>query len=212
MTDRTFAKDLLVLTADPTMERTLRTLLQNRRNSLGISALTIDFQTHRHRDSGCRTAAGPVINPLRNQYRKAMVVFDFHGSGESRRSASQLEIDIERDLQNAGWGVDTIAVVSIEPELEAWVFGASERNLEMVIGWSQPKSIRDWLELNGYMSQEDAKPTDPQKAFDDMLRLQGKQRSRKLFADLAQRVSLARCQDRAFQKFRSTLQRWFPAQ
>ena len=212
MTGARFSKDLVVLAADGTIQRTVQTLLEDRREALGISALTADYQTHRHRDSGCRTAPGAVINPLRNRYRRAMVVFDFHGSGESRRTASQLEIDLERDLGNAGWGSDAVAVVSIEPELESWVFGASARHLEEVIGWSQPQGIREWLELNGHVSAGAAKPTDPKTAFDEMLRLHGKRRSRSLFASLARTVSLARCQDRAFQKFRATLQRWFPAQ
>ena len=104
MTNSPLVKDLLVLTADPTMQSTIQTLLEKRRNALGISSCTVDFQTHRHRNSGCRTAPGLVINPLQKKYRRAMVVFDFHGSGESRRTASQLEIDLERDLRNAGWG------------------------------------------------------------------------------------------------------------
>ncbi len=212
MTVTPFPKDLIVLAADGTIQRTIQTLLEERRNQLRISAISVDFQTHRHRDSGCRTAPGEVINPLRAQYRKGMVIFDFHGSGERRRTAPQLEIDLEQDLQNSGWGSDGVAVVSIEPELEAWVFGASARHLENAVGWSQPQSIRDWLELHGYVTQGDAKPTDPQTALDEMLQIQGKQRSRKLFADLAGRISLIRCQDRAFQKFRSTLQRWFPAE
>ena len=212
MTNSPLVKDLLVLTADPTMQSTIQTLLEKRRNALGISSFTVDFQTHRHRDSGCRTAPGLVINPLQNRYRRAMVVFDFHGSGESRRTASQLEIDLERDLGNAGWGSDGVAVVSIDPELEAWVFGSSAVHLEEVIGWSQRQSIREWLEINGHVSVGVPKPTDPQTAFDEMLRLHGTRRSRTLFAKLARRVSLARCQDRAFQKFRTTLQRWFPAQ
>ncbi len=115
MTNSALIKDLLVLTADPTMQRTIQTLLAERRKALGISAVTVDFQTHRHRDSGCRTAPGSVINPLRNRYQRAMVVFDFHGSGERRRTATQLEIDLERDLQGSGWGSDAVAVVSIEP-------------------------------------------------------------------------------------------------
>ena len=212
MTTALFPKDLIVLTADGTIQRTLQTLLEERRASLGVSAFAVDFQTHRHRDPGCRTAPGEVINPLRNSYRKAMVVFDFHGSGEMQRTATQLEIDLEQDLRNSGWGQDEISVVSIEPELEAWVFGASFERLEQLINWSQHQSIRGWLELNGHISQGETKPNDPQTAFDEMLKLQGKQRSRRLFADLARTVSLARCQDRAFQKFRATLQRWFPAQ
>ena len=212
MTSPSFTKDLIVLAADGTIQRTIQTLLEERRDSLGISSLTVDFQTHRHRDSGCRTAPGSVINPLRNRYAKAMVVFDFHGSGERHRTASQLEIDLERDLINAGWGQDDIAVVAIEPELEAWVFGASFRRLEGLIGWSQRQSMRNWLEQNGHLFPGETKPNDPKKTFDTMLELQSKRRSRRLFADLARNVSLARCQDRAFQKFCATLQRWFPAE
>ncbi len=212
MTGGSAHKDLVVLVADGTIQRTIQTLLEERRDSLGISVLAVDFQVHRHRDSGCRTAPGPVINPLRNRYDKALVVFDFHGSGEKRRTASQLETDLEQDLMRAGWGHDEIAVVSIEPELEAWVFGSSSRHLEHIIDWPQGRSIRGWLEQNGYLSPGEMKPNDPQTAFDQMLELQGKRRSRSLFADLARNVGLARCQDRAFQKFRSTLQRWFPAQ
>ena len=211
MTSAPSSKDLVVLAADGTIQRTIQTLLEERRDSLGISALTVDFQTHRHRDPGCRTAAGSVINPLRNRYTKAMVVFDFHGSGERHRTAPQLEFDLERDLRNAGWGQDGIAVVSIEPELEAWVFGASFQRLEQLIDWSQRQSMRDWLETSGHLASGEIKPNDPQTALDDMLELHGSRRSRSLFASLARTVSLARCQDRAFQKFRSTLQRWFPA-
>lgn len=211
MTSTPSSKDLIVLAADGTMQRTIQTLLQERRDSLRISTLTVDFQTHRHRDSGCRTAPGLVINPLRNRYGRALVVFDFHGSGERCRTAPQLENDLERDLRNAGWGQDGIAVISIEPELEAWVFGASFQRLGQLINWSQRQPIRSWLEANGHLAPGETKPTDPQTALDAMLELQGKRRSRSLFTDLARTVSLTRCQDRAFQKFRSTLQRWFSA-
>ena len=212
MTNGPPPRDLVVLTADPSMGHTIATLLEHRRASLGIRPLSVDFQTHRHRDPGCRTSPGAVINPLRSRYGKAMVVFDFHGSGELRRTAVELETYLEQELQNSGWRSDQIAVVTIEPELEAWVFGASFQQLGRLIGWSQPHTIRSWLELNGHLLPGEAKPIDPQAAFDRMLKLQGKRRSRRLFADLSRTVSLARCQDRAFQKFRATLQRWFPAQ
>ena len=212
MTSNTQPKDLLILTADPTMQGTIETLLMHRHESLGIRPLSVDFQTHRHRDSGCRTTPGSIINPLRSRYARAMVVFDFHGCGERHRTATQLEIDLEDNLQREGWGQDHIAVVSIEPELEAWVFGASHRQLEILTDWSQPQPISSWLEQRGHLSPGGTKPNDPQTAFDEMLELQGKRRSRRLFIDLARRVSLARCHDRAFQKFRDTLQRWFPAQ
>lgn len=212
MTTASRSKDLIVLTADPTMRRTIEVLMEHRRPSLGIGPVSVDFQTHRHRDSGCRSTPGEVINPIRNQYNKAMVVFDFHGCGERRRTAAQLETDLEQELQGAAWGSDGIAVVTIEPELEAWLFGASFRRLELLVGWSQEQPMRGWLETHGHLELGTVKPNDPQAAFDHILELQRKRRSSSLFADLARTIGLARCQDRAFQKFRSTLQRWFPAE
>ena len=72
--------------------------------------------------------------------------------------------------------------------------------------------MRDWFETRGHLSPGSMKPGDPKATINAALRQQKTQMSAKLFADLARGVSLARCQDRAFQKFRTTLQRWFPAE
>ena len=205
-------KDLIVLAADPTMQRTIRTLIEYRREALGLSSFSVDVQAHRNRDPGCRTAAGDVLNPARHSHRKAMVVFDFYGCGENSRTASQLESALEQNFKERGWEDDDIVFVVIEPELEAWLFGAPFQRIETAIGWSQAIPLREWMESNGHLSAEEIKPSDPQAAIDAALKLQNKPRTSKMFADLARTVSLARCQDRAFQKFRSTLQRWFPAQ
>ncbi len=211
MSSDALTKDLLVLSADGTIQRTVQTLLEERRDSMGISTITVDYQTHPHRDSGCRSAPEAVIKPSQGRYGKLMVLFDFHGSGENRRTATQLELDLERHLEIMGWGHDNVAVVSIEPELEAWVFGAHLQRIGRLMNWSHRQSVRNWLESNGHLSIGQSKPNDPQAAFDHMLASQRKSRSRRLFVDLARHVSLNHCQDRAFQKFRSTLQRWFPA-
>lgn len=126
------AKDLIVLTADPQMQGTIATLLTERRRSLGISDLTFDVRAHPDRDSGCRTASASALSPLRRDYRKAMVIFDFHGSGAHSITAPELESQLERQLETAGWSLDDVAVVVIEPELEAWIFGPSWRRRSMV--------------------------------------------------------------------------------
>jgi hypothetical protein len=201
------AKDLIVLTADPQMQGTIATLLTERRRSLGISDLTFDVRAHPDRDSGCRTASASALSPLRRDYRKAMVIFDFHGSGAHSITVPELE----SQLETAGWSLDDVAVVVIEPELEAWIFGASWRHLEDAVRWSQSEPVREWLESREFLQQGVLKPSDPKAAFEALLSLQRIRRSGDLFVQLAKRVSLARCQDRAFQKFRATLQRWFPA-
>ena len=205
------AKDLIVLTADPQMQGTIATLLTERRRSLGISDLTFDVRAHPDRDSGCRTASASALSPLRRDYRKAMVIFDFHGSGAHSITAPELESQLERQLETAGWSLDNVALVVIEPELEAWVFGASWRHLRDAVRWSQSEPVREWLEPREFLQQGVLKPSDPKAAFEALLSLQRIRRSGDLFVQLAKRVSLARCQDRAFQKFRATLQRWFPA-
>ena len=213
MTSPRFVTDLVVLTADLQMHRVIETLLRRRFQSLGISPdLSIDVRRHPQQDSGCRTASQAILNPLRRTHRYAMVVFDCHGSGAGNVTAAELERDLERQYERAGWEVNRVSFVVIEPELDAWVFGAPIPRLRQAIGWDQPQPIPEWLTDQGYLQPGATKPQNPKRAIDEMLALQKKERSAKLYAELARRVSLARCQDRAFQKFCTTLQRWFPAE
>ena len=205
------APNLVVLTADLQMHRVVETLLQYRRPSLGISPdFSVEVRRHPQQDSGCRTASQTVLNPLRNTHRKVMVIFDWQGSGAGV-DAVELESDLERQYERDGWETGRVAFVVIEPELDAWVFGASLPRLQQAFEWSQPQPIRDWLESRGHLQPGAAKPQDPKRAVDAIMELHRKHRTAKMYADLARNTGLARCQDRAFQKFRSTLQRWFPA-
>jgi hypothetical protein len=199
-------KDLIVLTADPQMQRTVETLLGNRQRALSIPGISFDVQRHPHRDSGCRTASEGILRPLRNEYRKAMTVFDFDGSGARNATASELE----RQYELAGWEKGQVAFIVIEPELEAWLFGTSYSHLQRAVNWSQSEPINEWLAAMGYMVAGNAKPSDPKGAIEAILKLEKMPLSSDLFAELARRVSLNRCQDRAFQKFRNILRRWFP--
>ena len=198
-----------MLAADPTMQRTIKMLLEHRRGALGLTELSSDVLAHRNRDPGCRTQSGDVLIPLRDSYRKALVMLDYHGCGEQKLSAQQLEIAKELEYRQNGWGLDRVVFVVIEPELEAWIFASSLRHLEHLTGWVQTERLQKWLKDLGYLIPGSYKPVDPKSVLDLVLRTLDKRRSAKLFADLAQRVTLANCQDRAFLKFRDTLQRWF---
>ena len=207
-----FDKDLIVVTADSQMHLTVETLLNHRRPALAIGDFSVDMVTHPNQDPGCRTDAGRLLNPRRQTHGRAMVLFDFDGCGERSLSPEDLETSLETQFANQGWGPDRVTFVVIEPELESWIFGASSLQIERAVGWSQELSIRDQLMANGYLSPGSSKPSDPKAAIESVLYQQKRPRSGRLFADLARTVSLARCQDRAFQKFRATLQRWFPAE
>ena len=212
MIGNSITKDLLVLTADTHMQSAVETLLRYRRPSLQISDIDADVIRHPDSDPGCLTASDKLLNPLRDNYHKMMVVFDFDGCGARNIAPDDLEQALERQFQSVGWTTDSVAFIVIAPELETWIFGASYRDLQDVVRWSQSEPMKDWFESEGHLRLGALKPEDPKAAIAAALNRQRGHISAKLFADLARRVSLARCQDRAFQKFRATLQRWFPAE
>ena len=203
-------KDLFVLTADSQLQRTIETLLNRRRLSLRIRDISFETQRHPRKDPGCRTESVSYLREIRSESRKAMVVFDFEGCGAPDATAGQLEVRLERGIESAGWSRSDIAVIVIEPELEAWLFGASLHHLEIAVGWPRREPLREWMTSNGHLIEGSMKPANPMEAVEAMLSEARTPRSANLYEDIAGKISLARCQDRAFQKFRTTLQRWFP--
>ena len=203
-------KDLFILTADSQLERTLNTLLEFRRPSLNIRDISFDIRRHQNKDPGCRTESAAYLRELQGEYSRAMVVFDFRGCGAEDVGPEDLEEALETELSGAGWSKENSAVIVIYPELEVWLFGGSFQRLQQTIGWTGSVSLQDWFVREGFLEQDYTKPTLPQVAMDALLSEARVARSSNLFEQVAMRQSLVRCQDRAFQKFRNTLQRWFP--
>lgn len=206
------SKDLIVIAADKQIQRTIETLISHRSQALRIPQITVDVLRHPQKDPGCRMASEALLVPLRGQYRKAVVIFDYSGSGENNLAPEDLETSLEQRFESRGWEPDTVAFVVIDPELEAWVFGATHHHLHSAVAWSQPGTAKDWLVERGLLAGGEMKPQDPKAAVMALLALEKKPLASEVFVDLARRVGLNRCQDRAFQKFRTTLQRWFPTQ
>ena len=202
--------DLFVLTADSQIQRTIQTLLTHRRPALNIVDISFDIQRHPRKDPGCRRASGSFLDTVRDSHSKALVVFDFEGCGENRLDAAGLEANLEQDLRDRGWEEDRVAYVVINPELEAWVFGASFDHIRRAVGWSESQRPVDWLASNGFGYESTGKPRDPKAALEALLYQSRRPRSAKLYENLARAVSLDNCQNRSFGKLRSTLQRWFP--
>ena len=69
--------------------------------------------------------------------------------------------------------------------------------------------LADWLRDEGHLRSGETKPKDPKRAVEEALRIVRKQRSSAIYLQLAQRVSVHRCVDEAFLKFRKLLQQWF---
>ena len=154
-------KDLFLLTADSQLERTLRTLLDFRRPSLGIRDISFEVHRHQNKDPGCRTESVSYLRELQGEYAKAMVVFDFRGCGAEDVEPEGLEEELEADLSRAGWSRDAVAVIVIYPELEAWLFGGSFQRLQETIDWTDPLSISAWFVARVFWSTEMPSPPFP---------------------------------------------------
>lgn len=208
MIDPRQQRDLIVVVPDGDMEFAVRAML-SRSRALGIRPITYDVRRHVQRDAGCRSDCHNYLRLWLNEYRYAMVLFDHEGSGMEITPRTQLESEVEEILRVNGWQ-NRAAVIVIDPELEAWVWSDSPE-VDNVLGWTgRTPALRAWVQSNtAFWNSGKVKPARPKEAFDAALRRVGKQNSSSVFEDLAARVSMDRCLDPAFDKFKSVLRRWF---
>ncbi len=202
-------QDLIVLVADQNMAATIESLL-TRSDSLGIRGIRAEVRPHPRHDPGCRTQAADFLRPFTNKFDHALVLFDREGCGDELRPIAELEAGVHEQLVRSGWDQRARAIV-LDPELEAWIWSDSPL-VDECCGWNgQLLPLRTWIaerfELLG-----NGKPKRPKEAFHAALREGGKIPSSSLFRDLASRIGLSRCTDRAFQELKTTLARWFPKQ
>lgn len=208
MNDFAFESDLVVLTADKNMQFTVKALL-DRPKDIGIRPIRADFYIHPERDPGCRLRADNFLRPFIKHAAFAIVLFDREGCGKHNKSRIELEIEVSSRLANSGWK-DRSSCISIDPELENWIFSDSPE-LDAAVGWSgKTPPLRTWLVERGFLTPNQVKPSQPKEAMEAALRQARLARSSSIYARLAERVGLGRCTDEAFIKLKSTLQSWFP--
>jgi len=199
-------QDLIVLVADRNMEAAVSGIM-GRYASLGIRPVVTDIRRHPEKDCGCRLNGVEFFSPFVNQYDHALLIFDFEGCGVETPSVEEVEDELENAL-GKHWG-ERGAVVIISPELDIWVWSDSP-HVDQVLGWAErTPDLRNWLTAQGFMLPEQEKPTRPKEALEGALRVARKPRSSAIYQSLAEKVSLARCSDRAFIKLKTTLQQWF---
>lgn len=201
-------RDLFVLTADLDMEETMKGLLARPRR-LGIRNIRYEVVRHRRRDAGCRADAVRRLRPHLHEYSYAIVVFDKSGCGRDNASREAIQSEVEENLSRNGWDNRAKAIV-IEPELETWVWSASNL-VPRILGWTQGYGeLRTWLLARDLWPEDAAKPPDPKTAMRKALREKTQRVSASLFGQLAMSVSLQRCKCPAFKELKDTLQDWFP--
>ncbi len=207
MTAASLEKDLVLLVADEQMKCAVEGLL-SRGAALGFHDISFDLYVHPHKDPGCLLRAHEFLRQFHRQYRHALVMFDREGCGRDAVQAGDLEREVEQRLAVAGWN-QRAAVVVIDPELECWVWSDSPQ-VDTALGWTgRVPALRQWLRDVEYVSGDAVKPSRPKEAMEQALRLVRKARSSAIFRQLARNVSVNRCSDRAFGRFRAVLAGWF---
>ena len=97
----------------------------------------------------------------------------------------------------------------LTPELETWIWSNSP-HVDEITGWkNRQPGLRPWLTEQGWFQEGRVKPARPKEAFEAALRKAQIPRSSSLYRQIAEKVSLERCTDKAFREFREILQNWF---
>ncbi|MCU0692508.1 MAG: hypothetical protein MUF54_14000 [Polyangiaceae bacterium] len=200
--------DLFVLVADRDIEAAVLGVLSQPKK-LGVRVVSAKTVLHQHHDPGCLRDGVAFMRERRSSFGHALVVFDHDGCGRESDTREQIESDMERELGASGWGDDAAAIV-ISPEIETWVWSDSPQ-VDEELGWAgRTPALRTWLRQRGF-EMRGPKPLCPREALHAALREARRQPSPVRFQRMAERVSLRRCIDPAFQKLERVLRAWFPS-
>jgi hypothetical protein len=130
---------------------------------------------------------------------------------EGAPAPAQIRQRLVEHLVAAGWTVERVCAIVIEPELEAW-FWMDSPHVEQAVRWSDADGLRAWLAREGRWPQERTKPLDPKETLEWVCRRCRTPRSSSVYQKVASRVSLAHCVDPEAGRLVETLRRWFPAE
>jgi len=205
-------KDLYVLTADADAAAVMRSVL-NRHHALGIRKITFDIARNPLRDSGMVTNGPELARLQRGKYQKALLIWDYHGSGwEQRHTPEKCRERITDRLSRVTWKDRSGAVVLI-PELEEWLwhntasvcshFAISEKKLSL---W-----IRDYAEKRRKTADE-VRQREPKELFEYVcLERLRRTISPRDFEKIASKASLRGWQkSMSFSAMAALLRKWFP--
>jgi hypothetical protein len=199
-------KDLVVLAADGRMRASLQEILA-RHESLGARPFSYDVFSHPEHDPGVLLRGHLLLQPLRNDYAYAIVVFDRDGCG-SPQPVAELSATVQENMDGAGWA-GRCAVTVLDPELEVWVW-ADSPHVAKALGWKRAEMLSRWLKDKGLVREGEMKPMNPKEAMEAALYAVRLPMSTSIYRRIARNVGLARCGDHAFVNFQATLRGWFP--
>jgi len=199
-------KDLFVLVADESMEKTVQTILEKRRESLGIKNITKNIMPHPLKDPGVYSQGVEFCRNFQREYAKFIIILDFKFSG-SQRSPEEMREEMIDKAKSCGFSDNNFEIIVISPELEAWIW-KSRRHMASLVGWDEGK-LNDWLKKT--FNLHNNKPKNPKEVYLELLRVSRTQKSSDNFSKMAGIIGFKDCQDPAFNSFQAILLKWFKA-
>lgn len=202
-------KELVILVADKNTQFAIEGLLI-RHQAFQMRILTkenFDIYVHPLRDPGVFNEAASFLRPYQNQYQYALVFLDREGSGQENKTASEIAEHIKSNLERNGW-TNRAEVIVFDPELEIWAWARSP-HLATHTGWTNLRSLINFLRNHELWEANTSKPNRPKEAFEALLREKRIQRSSAIYKKIAADVSFRDCAEPAFIKFKNVLQEWF---
>jgi hypothetical protein len=188
------------------MEAAIKAILSRDRD-IGTRQVVFDVYPHPHHDAGVLGECHHFLRPFLRSHNFAIAMFDRDGCG-SEAPAERLRQEAQNNLTVNGWR-DRSAVFILDPELEIWVWANSPR-VATALGWKDSRGLTQWLRTNGYLRQNETKPTRPKEAMHAALRAARKPKSTAIYQHIASGVRLEECTDRTFMSFVQELVAWFP--
>ncbi len=205
-------KDLLLYVADADAQAFMNSLL-NRPEALHIRRITFEIKRHPQRDSGMVQSGSELTRMMKNEYKKAILAWDHHGSGrDHRQSPEKVRDEIQNKLNSYTWSNNSSVIVFV-PELEQWLW-YSESALISYCGIS-PEQLNTWLADRSNKLRktvEELKMEQPKELFEYIMRERLKRTiSPRDFAEIGQRASVHRLMDcESFRSIVDILRTWFP--
>lgn len=201
-------KDLIVAVADSYQEKVLEALLPRIPHSSSTAPFNYEIIRNPGKDSGSYNDSHELLRPFINQYKYALVIFDFEGTGVEHLTRQEVENNVQSFMDKNGWEGRN-AVIVIQPELETWMW-MNNANVEQAIGWESDLSLYNWARQEGLMAPDANKPKRPKETLEKAMRLSGTPLSASIYKNIAQTVSYRKCEDGAFNDLIQQFKNWFP--
>ncbi len=205
-------RDVVFLLADNEMKSCFEGFFSREHYHQSLRCRRFDyelFQDPLSKDSELFYNAHTLLANHFHSHSRAIIVLDWQWN-ESDKTRVEIEQYIEKNMLSAGWLHERFEVICIEPEVDIWLFQDNDNFLNQFRYFNGPRALRKRLATDGKWAAGHPKPAEPKEAIEHALFL-GQSRSRSvLYKRVCSKVSVRSCQDAAFNKLMTTLQRWFP--